>query len=132
MKNQWSVIAALLFSLLVALFAILNTEIVTINLLFRTVEISAVLIILGSAAAGALIVVFFSLVRNVQITLEMRKLKKEIKKLQEENEEKRVKLEKGQTSSEGLGDVSLDINGEGMADKKDVGKEEDMAIPTSK
>ncbi len=132
MKNQWSVIVALLFSLLVALFAILNTEIVTINLLFRTVEISAVLIILGSAAAGALIVVFFSLVRNVQITLEMRKLKKEIKKLQEENEEKRVKLEKGQTSSEGLGDVSLDINGEGMADKKDVGKEEDMAIPTSK
>lgn len=84
MKTQWSLVVALLFSLLVAIFAIVNNELVSVNLLFRTVDISAVLLILGSAAAGAIIMTFLSLVRHVRVGFEVRDLKKKIRHLEDE------------------------------------------------
>lgn len=82
MKTQWSVILALLFSLLVAVFALLNNEMIVINYLFGTMEISAVLVILGSASAGALVIIFLNLVRNVKLGFELRELKKKVKELE--------------------------------------------------
>ncbi len=82
MKTQWSVIVALLFSLLVAVFALLNNEMIVVNYLFGTMEISAVLVILGSASAGALIIIFLNLVRNVKLGFELRELKKKIRELE--------------------------------------------------
>jgi lipopolysaccharide assembly protein A len=84
MKTQGSLIAALLFSLLIAVFAIVNNEVVTVNYLFGTVEASLVLLILGSAAAGAAIMVLLSLVRHVRVGFEVRDLKKKIKHLEEQ------------------------------------------------
>ncbi len=84
MKTQWSLVVALLFSLLVAIFAIVNNELVPVNFLFGSVEISAVLLILGSAAAGAIIMTFLSLVRHVRVGFEVRDLKKKIKHLEED------------------------------------------------
>lgn len=84
MKTQWSLVVALLFSLLVAIFAIVNNELVSVNFLFGSVEISAVLLILGSAAAGAIIMTFLSLVRHVRVGFEVRDLKKKIKHLEED------------------------------------------------
>ncbi len=89
MKTQWAVIAALLFSLLVAVFAIVNNEPVTVNFLFGTMETSAVLIILGSAAAGALIMGLLGLFINVRVGLEKRELRKRIKELEENLEDER-------------------------------------------
>ncbi len=88
MKTQWSLIAALLFSLIVAVFAIVNNELVAVNFLFGSVEISLVLLILGSAAAGAVIMVFLSLVRHVRVGFEVRDLKKKIRTLEEDLKQK--------------------------------------------
>lgn len=82
MKTQWSVIIALLFSLLIAVFALLNNEMIVVNYLFGTMEISAVLVILGSASAGALIIIFLNLVRNVKLGFKLRELKKKVKELE--------------------------------------------------
>ena len=84
MKVQWTLIVALLFSLIVAVFALVNNELVVVNFLFSTVEISLVLLILGSAAAGAVIMVFLSLVRHVQVGFQMRDLKKKVTVLEED------------------------------------------------
>ena len=67
-----------------AIFAIVNNELVPVNFLFGSVEISAVLLILGSAAAGAIIMTFLSLVRHVRVGFEVRDLKKKIKHLEED------------------------------------------------
>ena len=84
MKVQWTLILALLFSLIVAVFALVNNELVVVNFLFASVEISLVLLILGSAAAGAVIMVFLSLVRHVQVGFQMRDLKKKVAVLEED------------------------------------------------
>jgi lipopolysaccharide assembly protein A len=84
LKTQWALVLALLFSLVVAIFAIVNNEMVPVNFLFGSVEISAVLLILGSAAAGAIIMTFLSLVRHVRVGFEVRDLKKKIKHLEED------------------------------------------------
>ena len=96
MKTQWSLVVALLFSLLVAIFAIVNNELVSVNFLFGSVEISAVLLILGSAAAGAIIMTFLSLVRHVRVGFEVRDLKKKIKHLEEDLKDKEVLLAKAE------------------------------------
>ncbi len=94
MKTQWSLIVALLFSLLIAVFAIVNNEVVRVNYLFGSMDISLVLLILGSAAAGAVIMVFLSLVRHVRVGFEVRDLKKKIRLLEEDLEAKEGLLAK--------------------------------------
>jgi len=47
--SQLSIIFALLFSLVIAVLAIANNQPVTVNYLYGSTEISAVIIILGSA-----------------------------------------------------------------------------------
>jgi lipopolysaccharide assembly protein A len=94
LKTQWSLVMALLFSLVVAIFAIVNNEMVPVNFLFGSVEVSAVLLILGSAAAGAIIMTFLSLVRHVRVGFEVRDLKKKIKHLEEDLKDKKELLAK--------------------------------------
>ena len=54
LRMQIYLILALLFSLLIATFAIQNTAVVTISFLFWERPVSLVLLILGSVAIGAL------------------------------------------------------------------------------
>jgi len=62
---QFYLITALVFALLVAVFAIQNTETVVIQFLAWSFSISLVLVILGSAAVGALVLYLFSLVKQI-------------------------------------------------------------------
>ncbi len=104
MKTQWSLIVALLFSLLIAVFAIVNNEVVAVNFLFTSVEISLVLLILGSAAVGALIMVFLSLLRHVRVGFQVRDLKKKIKALEEELKAKEALLAEREPEEEAPGE----------------------------
>lgn len=104
MKTQWSLIVALLFSLLIAVFAIVNNEVVAVNFLFNTVEVSLVLLILGSAAIGAVIMIFLSLVRHVRVGFQMRDLKKRINQLEEELESREELLTQKGQEAESLGE----------------------------
>ncbi|QNB45293.1 DUF1049 domain-containing protein [Thermanaerosceptrum fracticalcis] len=87
---QVYLISALLFSLLVAVFAIQNTEQVIIKFLTFQFPISLVLVILGSAVVGALALYFLGLFKQVGSWIKLRQLQhqkedleNQVKKLQE-------------------------------------------------
>lgn len=91
--SQVGVILALVFSLIIAVFAILNNEPVVINYLFNTVEVSAVIVILGSAVSGAIVVFLLGVYRQIKLVVKMRGLtaevqerEKELKELSQEHE----------------------------------------------
>lgn len=53
---QKNLIVTLLFSILIAFFAILNAAAIPVNLIFVTVDVSAALVILIAASLGAILV----------------------------------------------------------------------------
>jgi len=81
---QVSLIFALIFAIIVALFAIQNTTIVTIKFLVWQMDLSLVLVILGSVACGALLVFFLNLVKQYSSHREIKKLKSEKESLLKE------------------------------------------------
>lgn len=81
---QLGFILALLFSILIAVFAILNNEVVNINYLFGTAPVSVVIVILASAFTGALIVGLFSLVGRVKYGFRFRDQQNRLKQMEEE------------------------------------------------
>ncbi len=97
--NQVGVIIALIFSLIVAIFALLNNQPVSINYFFGTVDVSSVIIILGAAFSGALIVFLLGIYRQIKLSVKVRGLnadirdmEKEMELLYEENEELAARL----------------------------------------
>lgn len=62
---QTGVIFGLLFAFIIALFAVMNTETVSVNYYFGRVETSAALLVLASAIFGALTVGFLGLVKQI-------------------------------------------------------------------
>ncbi len=64
---QKNLIIALLFSILIAVFAILNSGTISVNLIFVTLEVSAALVILISAALGAILVYFSDLATKMKL-----------------------------------------------------------------
>lgn len=75
-------IFSLVFALIVALFAVLNSDVVTINLLFSKYQLSQSVIILISATFGALIASFISAFSKIKGSLKTRELKNTIKQLE--------------------------------------------------
>ncbi|WP_352426522.1 lipopolysaccharide assembly LapA domain-containing protein [Bacillus sp. FSL K6-2865] len=78
MNKQWTIIFALLFTLIVAIFAVINVRAVEVDYLFGTAEWPLILVILGSVLMGALIVFSAGI-------FQVMKLKREIKMLRKEN-----------------------------------------------
>ena len=78
MKIQWSLIAGLVFALLTALFAVVNVDPVPVNFGFDVVNIPLILVILGCALIGGIIVGSYGIFRQY-------KLQKQIKALTAEN-----------------------------------------------
>lgn len=80
-KIQWSLIWGLLFALIVALFAVFNVDGVSINYLFGKTEIPLIIVIIGSALLGGLVVGLFGIVRQYKLQWEIKRLKKELAKV---------------------------------------------------
>jgi len=84
-RLQVYLVGALIFALLVAVFAIQNSTTVDIRFLFWSFErISIVLVVLGSAVAGALFMLLISLVRQVRMVRRVRELRIDNQKLSAE------------------------------------------------
>lgn len=66
MKNQWRIILTILLVIVVAVFAILNVESVPVSFGFTTVRWPLILILLVSILIGAVLVILFSTITNVQ------------------------------------------------------------------
>lgn len=66
MKNQWRIILTILLVIVVAVFAILNVESVPVSFGFTTVHWPLILVLLVSILVGAVLVILFSTITNVQ------------------------------------------------------------------
>ncbi len=65
-------------SIIVAIFAITNAEVMTIRLIFWSFDMSGSILILLSVLLGALLVFVFGTVRWVKTQLQIKELKKEL------------------------------------------------------
>ncbi len=89
MKGQAAIIFALVFTLIIALFAVINVESVPVNFLFGTTEAPLILIILFSVLMGSLLTGFIGFVKVYKLQREIKLLKsmpKEQHKLNDEQE----------------------------------------------
>ncbi len=89
---QLTYILALLFSVIVAMFAIINAQPVTVDFMFEEFEISLALIILISAFAGAAILGFLGIFRQIKSGFQLRDAKGKARKLESRMEELETKL----------------------------------------
>lgn len=83
-------ILSLVFAILVSIFAVMNSDPVTIKLLWKQFEFSQAIVILGSAAFGATIVALLGIFSKVKSSLKIRELQNKIKKLEKEMETKPI------------------------------------------
>lgn len=98
-------ITALLFALIVAIFAIQNAEVVNIRFLgWQFQNISLVLVILGSASAGALFLFILGTIKQLSLVLKLKEAENKIRKL--EHQLKELKETKPQVDPEELQEVS--------------------------
>jgi uncharacterized integral membrane protein len=81
---QVILVLSMVFSIIVALFAVQNAGIVVVKLLWYKVSLSQAVIILGSALVGVLIMVPFDVARTIKNKLKIMELSGENKKLKEE------------------------------------------------
>ncbi len=88
LKFQWNLILGLLFALIVAIFAVVNVDSVRVNFVFGYTEIPLILIILGSALLGGLIVGMFGILRQYKQQRQIKKLEKELEQLRMKNKDK--------------------------------------------
>ncbi len=59
-------VLAFILALVIAVVAIVNTEVVTINYLIDQSSLTLSIVILGSAGAGVLVMIFFGIFRSIQ------------------------------------------------------------------
>ena len=78
-KMQVWFVISLIFSLIIAVFAALNSNVVTISLLFTKYELSQSLVIILSAVIGAVIAIFLGLFNKIKTSLKIRELNNELK-----------------------------------------------------
>jgi lipopolysaccharide assembly protein A len=89
--GSFYLILGLVFSLIIAIVALANNEMVSVNYIFGRSEVSLILLILGSAVAGALAMGLFSIFRGIRNALAFREIRhklgesqKKVKDLEEE------------------------------------------------
>ncbi|HHW08115.1 MAG TPA: LapA family protein [Clostridia bacterium] len=81
-------VTALLFALMVAVFAVQNAETVNIRLLYwQFQDISLVLVILGSAAVGALLLFILGSIKQFSLMLRLKEAENKIRKLENQLKE---------------------------------------------
>ena len=74
----WFVVS-LIFSLIIAVFAALNSDVITIRLVFAKYQLSQSLVIILSAVIGAVIAIFLGLVNKIKTSLKIRELNSQLK-----------------------------------------------------
>jgi uncharacterized integral membrane protein len=83
---QGYLVLALIFAIIVALFAVQNTTVVVIKFLVWEANISLVLVILGAAAAGAIMLFFIDFLKQISVNRERKELLRQNAALMEEKE----------------------------------------------
>ncbi len=82
--GSFYLILALVFSLIIAIVALANNEPVTVSYIFGRAEISLILLILGSAFVGALVMGFFAIFRSIRSAFSFREMRRKNEELQKQ------------------------------------------------
>ena len=90
---DWKFVLALVFALIVGVFAVQNAGAVDVSFLTMELSISQALVILISAAFGALVVLLLSLIRWIKYQAKVKSASKTIGTLEQENKQLKTKLE---------------------------------------
>ena len=77
MKFQWSLLLALIFAVIVAIFAVVNVDDVPVNYVFGTAQWPLILVILGSALLGALVSGSVAIFRSFVLQRRVKHLEKD-------------------------------------------------------
>lgn len=77
MQRQWSIIFAILFALIIAVFAVINVDPVEVDYLFGTSQWPLVLVILGSVLMGGFIIASAGVVRIIALQRKLKAVEKE-------------------------------------------------------
>ncbi|MFO7951203.1 MAG: LapA family protein [Bacillota bacterium] len=118
-------ILALVFSLLIALFAIANTEPVAVNYVFGEASVSLIILILGSAFAGVLVMGLFSLFRGIKAAFAFRQIRQEKENLQKKVkalEEEKVFLEAELNKAVSVPEDSVEVETAATLENREAGK----------
>ncbi|KDR93962.1 Protein of unknown function [Peptoclostridium litorale DSM 5388] len=98
---QFGFIFSLLFAIFVAVFAVMNSDVVTIQFLWKEYQLSQSVVILISATFGALVTFFISLFSKMKYGMKSREnknkisgLEKNIKGLEEANKNYEIEIER--------------------------------------
>ncbi|MFB4166582.1 lipopolysaccharide assembly LapA domain-containing protein [Virgibacillus sp. JSM 102003] len=83
MRGQSYVILAIIFVIIVAIFAVINVDPVEVNYLFGTGEAPLILVILFSVLMGGIITAAVGLVKMIHLQREQKSLQAENKQLKE-------------------------------------------------
>jgi uncharacterized integral membrane protein len=86
-KNQFLFIISLIFSGIIAFFALINGNTVTVDLFFYKIDASLALVILSSTIIGAIIVSLLGIAQYIKMKIELRKLAKDNQEVVRKNEE---------------------------------------------
>ena len=81
---QVIIVISMIFSVLIAFFAVQNAGTVIVNLFWYEVSLSQAVVILCSALFGVLIMLPFDVARTIKNKLKVMELSSEIKRLKEE------------------------------------------------
>ncbi|MGP4041742.1 LapA family protein [Gracilibacillus sp. D59] len=81
MKGQTYIILAVVFAVIIAIFAVINVDAVEVNYLFGTGHAPLILVILFSVLMGAIITAAVGVLRVIRLQKELRVAKKEINAL---------------------------------------------------
>ena len=79
--SQFSVILALIFSLIIAVFAVANNQPIVVNYIYGKTEVFAVIVILGAAFLGALSIFVLSIFKQIVAGFRLRGLQGEMSEL---------------------------------------------------
>ncbi|MEG0373451.1 MAG: lipopolysaccharide assembly protein LapA domain-containing protein [Enterococcus sp.] len=119
MKKQWKVFLGFILVLLVVIFALSNSQQVPVNFMVKKIYLSLVLIIIGSALIGAVVVFLTSGTTLFQQRKEIKQLKETIQGYENNNEEK-LAAEKAALQREKENEIAtLTANYESLLKEKD-------------
>lgn len=88
MKNQWRIILGLVLTLMIVLFAVMNNMDVPINFGFSQLTAPLVIIIIGSAFLGAIVIALVATSTIWQQRKEIKKIKKQLGELEQSLDQK--------------------------------------------
>lgn len=75
---QWMLILGLIFALITAVFAVINVDPVQVNFYFSVLQVPLILLIIGCALLGGLIVGFYGIYRQYRLQREIKQLKAQL------------------------------------------------------